>query len=318
MTFETLKNRLLKDDPFTSIIGQENIKEQIKTAILTERNVIIVGQPGIGKTTLVKDLARLLEHNKFVRVQGSPDLTAEDLIGDIDPIKALEYGPLSKEAFTPGKLFKADGGILFFDEINRCPEKLQNALLQALQEKKITIGSYDVDFDANFIFIATMNPEDTNTERMSDVLLDRFDLIYMTYPQDVEEELAIVRRYGKYLIKFSDDLLRYYIKFIHDLRKNDQLEKKPSVRATLGLYERGQAEAVVQKQKEVRYQDVQAVLESVLAHRIRLKPSADFLLTPKEFIKRESHKYKENISTSFVTTTFNSASDNENEEGDDP
>ena len=318
MTFETLKNRLLKDDPFTSIIGQENIKEQIKTAILTERNVIIVGQPGIGKTTLVKDLARLLEHNKFVRVQGSPDLTAEDLIGDIDPIKALEYGPLSKEAFTPGKLFKADGGILFFDEINRCPEKLQNALLQALQEKKITIGSYDVDFDANFIFIATMNPEDTNTERMSDVLLDRFDLIYMTYPQDVEEELAIVRRYGKYLIKFSDDLLRYYIKFIHDLRKNDQLEKKPSVRATLGLYERGQAEAVVQKQKEVRYQDVQAVLESVLAHRIRLKPSADFLLTPKEFIKRESHKYKENISTSFVTTTLNSASDNENEEGDDP
>ena len=318
MTFETLKNRLLKDDPFTSIIGQENIKEQIKTAILTERNVIIVGQPGIGKTTLVKDLARLLEHNKFVRVQGSPDLTAEDLIGDIDPIKALEYGPLSKEAFTPGKLFKADGGILFFDEINRCPEKLQNALLQALQEKKITIGSYDVDFDANFIFIATMNPEDTNTERMSDVLLDRFDLIYMTYPQDVEEELAIVRRYGKCLIKFSDDLLRYYIKFIHDLRKNDQLEKKPSVRATLGLYERGQAEAVVQKQKEVRYQDVQAVLESVLAHRIRLKPSADFLLTPKEFIKRESHKYKENISTSFVTTTFNSASDNENEEGDDP
>ena len=318
MTFETLKNRLLKDDPFTSIIGQENIKEQIKTAILTERNVIIVGQPGIGKTTLVKDLARLLEHNKFVRVQGSPDLTAEDLIGDIDPIKALEYGPLSKEAFTPGKLFKADGGILFFDEINRCPEKLQNALLQALQEKKITIGSYDVDFDANFIFIATMNPEDTNTERMSDVLLDRFDLIYMTYPQDVEEELAIVRRYGKCLIKFSDDLLRYYIKFIHDLRKNDQLEKKPSVRATLGLYERGQAEAVVQKQKEVRYQDVQAVLESVLAHRIRLKPSADFLLTPKEFIKRESHKYKENISTSFVTTTLNSASDNENEEGDDP
>src|SRR3989338_7305882 len=110
MTFETLKNRLLKDDPFTSIIGQENIKEQIKTAILTERNVIIVGQPGIGKTTLVKDLAMLLEHNKFVRVQGSPDLTAEALIGDIDPIKALEYGPLSKEAFTPGKLFKADGG----------------------------------------------------------------------------------------------------------------------------------------------------------------------------------------------------------------
>ena len=71
----------------------------------------------------------------FVRIQRSPDLTAEDLIGDIDPIKALEHGPMSEQAFTPGKIFKANGGILFFDEVNRCPERLQNALLQVLQER---------------------------------------------------------------------------------------------------------------------------------------------------------------------------------------
>ena len=76
-------------------------------------------------------------------------------MGDIDPIKAMKFGPLSMEAFTPGKVFKANRGVLFFDELNRCPEKLQNALLQVLQEKKATIGSYDVDIDADFIFIAT-------------------------------------------------------------------------------------------------------------------------------------------------------------------
>lgn len=294
MTFEQLKQKLINSDPFPSIIGQKHSKEQIVTAILAERNVIIVGQPGIGKTTLVKDLAKLMPgDNKFVRVQGSPDLTAEDLIGDIDPIKAMEFGPLSKEAFTPGKLFKADGGILFFDEINRCPEKLQNSLLQVLQEKRITIGSYDVDFNANFIFIATMNPEDTNTERLSDVLLDRFDLIYMKYPQSIDEEMTIVKNFGKRLRTFPDSLLRYYVGFIQELRTSDQLEKKPSVRATLGLYERGQAEAMLNKHAEVEYLDVQSIMESVLAHRIRLKPSADILLTPKEFLKKEVSKYNE-------------------------
>jgi Mg-chelatase subunit ChlI len=91
-----------------------------------------------------------------VRVQGSPDLTSEDLIGDIDPVKALKHGAMSLEAFSPGKIFKANNGVLFFDEINRCPEKLQNALLQVLEERKLTIAGYDVDFGVDFIFVGTM------------------------------------------------------------------------------------------------------------------------------------------------------------------
>src|SRR3989338_7356809 len=131
-----------KKDPFTEILGQDKVKLQIKSALLTNRHIIIVGPPGVGKTTLAKNIAKLLPGGlkNFVRIQGSPDLAAEDLLGDIDPIKALKYGPLSLEAFQKGKIFKADKGILFFDELNRCPEKLQNALLQVLEEGKATIG----------------------------------------------------------------------------------------------------------------------------------------------------------------------------------
>ena len=197
-TKELNKNLLHEKDPFTDIIGQDMVKKAIKSALLSDRHIILVGPPGIGKTTLAKNIAKLLGKKiPFIRIQGSPDLTVEDLLGDIDPIKALKYGPLSIEAFTKGKIFKADKGILFFDELNRCPEKVQNALLQVLEEKKATIGSYDVDFDIDFIFIGTMNPEDTSTEKLSDVLLDRFDLIYMHYPENIDIEKEIIIKKGK-------------------------------------------------------------------------------------------------------------------------
>src|SRR3989344_2716969 len=149
-----LQQVLLQNNPFPDILGQETVKNDLKSALLVNRHIIIVGPPGIGKTTLAKNVARILPEmtvndcsfhcdphqpicpeckgskaakpktkkvsgmERFIRLQGSPDLTVEDILGDIDPIKALKYGPLSLEAFTPGKIFKANNGILFFDELN--------------------------------------------------------------------------------------------------------------------------------------------------------------------------------------------------------
>jgi MoxR-like ATPase len=291
MLTETIRKKLIEKDPFTDILGQDESKKAIASALLSKRHIIIIGPPGIGKTTLAKNVSSLLGEAPFVRVQGSPDLTVEDLLGDIDPIKALKFGPSSIEAFTKGKIFKADKGVLFFDELNRCPEKLQNALLQVLEEGKATIGGYDIDFNLDFIFIATMNPEDSSTEKLSDVLLDRFDIVYMDYPESIDIEKRIILQKGEQIYDVPDKLLTMMVYFIRMLRSSDKLEKKPSVRATLGLYERSQAHAILQRKKQVEFEDVQAVLISVLAHRIRLKPSSRYLITPTDFVKQEFEKH---------------------------
>lgn len=325
MEQKELRHIFLKQDIFRHIIGLDSVKKQVKSALLTGRHIILVGPPGIGKTTLAKNIASLLPEikaydcgfrckvddpkcpvctgsmktgkrrrkitlqgiDRFIRVQGSPDLTVEDLIGDIDPIKAMKYGPLSLEAFTPGKIFKANNGILFFDEVNRCSEKLQNALLQVLEEGKATIGSYEMDFDIDLIFIGTMNPKDFSTENLSDVFLDRFDLIKMDYPESLDDEETIVLRKGKKLLDINHNTLRTIIAFVRSLRNSSKLEKFPSVRASLGLYERVQSNALLSGRKHVNFKDIREAMDSVLAHRIKLKPSIRYLQSPSEVLEEE-------------------------------
>ena len=329
-----MKFNNLNANAYPSIIGLQDVKKQLTSALILGRHVVLVGGPGMGKTTLVRDLALLLPvqqlndcgfHCKpdepvcpkcvhsnesvktiecegselFVRVQGSPDLTVEDLIGDIDPIKAMKYGPLSSEAFTPGKIFKANNGILFFDELNRCSQRLQNVLLQVLEEKKVTVGNFDVDIPVDFVFVGTMNPQDTNTESLSDVLLDRFDLIYVHYPTIQKDEEHIVRENGISLLEFPEKLFSEMVLFVRNMRINPDLEKVPSVRATLGLYERSQAIAQLNGHKAVRPLDIMEALTSVIAHRIKLKPSIAYLKDPVQFLQDEFKEFCEEQSISL-------------------
>jgi magnesium chelatase subunit I len=324
MIQEHFKTLFMKGDVLTDILGQGHVKHELKSALLVGRHILVIGPPGIGKTTLAKNVAKLLPEmevndcsyhcdpknpqcpecrsgkskkkkiagsERFVRIQGSPDLTAEDLIGDIDPVKAMQYGPLSIQAFTPGKIFKANQGVLFFDELNRCPEKLQNALLQALQEGYVTIGSYDVDLQTNFIFIGTMNPEDSNTEKIADVLLDRFDVVYMSYPETLDTEMQIVKKAGEKLVTFSDKLLMLGVLFVRLLRESKDVEKAPGVRASIGLYERSQANAFLAGRSSVTIKDLQDAIISVVAHRIKLKPSVSYLTSEMDFVKSQMEKF---------------------------
>ncbi|MBD3259886.1 hypothetical protein GF371_04630, partial [Candidatus Woesearchaeota archaeon] len=166
-------------------------------------------------------------------------------------------------------------------------------LLQVLEEGTATIGSYTIDLPANFIFIGTMNPEDfAGTERLSEVFMDRFDLIYMGYPEDKETEKNIVLRSGERLeVEFPGKLMDLMIEFVGTLRKSKDLERKPSVRATIGLYERAQSNSYLNGRKKVGFYDIQDSLLSVLRHRIKLKPSIKYLKDVSDFIKEEFNNF---------------------------
>jgi len=120
----------------------------------------------------------------------------------------------------------------------------------------------------------------------------RFDLVYMHYPENINIEKEIILKKGKKIdnIKVSDKLLELMIYFVRLLRGDKNIEKKPSVRASLGLYERSQSNALLNKRKNISFDDIKEAVISVLAHRIRLKPSVKYLQSPEDYIKEQFEK----------------------------
>ena len=335
-----LSSRKQGKDILSVIIGQEDAKEEILASILSGHHLLIEGPPGIGKTTLTKNIAFSLPpvkavkgcpyhcnptapvcptcrmkiesgqkleaeevggQKRFVRIQGSPDLTAEDLLGDIDPSMAFKYGPQDYRSFTPGKLLRGNRGVVFFDEINRVPEKLQNALLEVLEEGVATIGPYDVDYPANFVMIATMNPrEHAGVEELSDVLLDRFDVVKMTYPETAERENDIIRRYGMKFegITVSDEVVNTIVKLVRSTREDPwskELDQPASVRAGLSLYEKVQALALLQGENKAKVEDIKRVATSALGSRVKPSPESKYYDDPFGFIEELTAKVLEEV-----------------------
>jgi len=236
------------------------------------------------------DTLEVVGRQRFVRIQGSPDLTAEDLLGDIDPTQAFKYGTQDYRAFTPGKLLKGNRGIVFFDELNRVPEKLQNALLQVLEEGIATIGPYDVDYPANFMMIATMNPrERAGVEELSDVLLDRFDVVKMGYPETPEGEKEILLRYGERIdkVEIPAEVLDSIVRLVRATREepwSKELDQAASVRAGLSLYEKVQAMALLGGRSKARVEDIKRMAISAMGSRIKPSPESKFYDDPFKLI----------------------------------
>ena len=183
MTKTTVKDKIqaLKAEVEKVIVGQQELIEGILVGLLSDGHILLEGYPGLGKTMTVKTLARVIDA-EFHRIQFTPDLVPGDILG----FEMLEPGS-TKITVHKGPIFT---NLLLADEINRAPAKVQSALLEAMQERQVTIGRTTYPLEKLFLVLATQNPiEVTGTYLLPEAEVDRFMLkLRITYPSYVEEK----------------------------------------------------------------------------------------------------------------------------------
>ncbi|MBL0169892.1 MAG: MoxR family ATPase [Gemmatimonadaceae bacterium] len=276
------------------IVGQESVVEQALIALFAGGNCLLVGVPGLAKTLLISTLARALDL-KFSRIQFTPDLMPSDVTGT-DVIQDDPTTGHRRLAFMPGPVF---ANVLLADEINRTPPKTQAALLEAMQERRVTVQGRTYDLDAPFFVFATQNPiELEGTYPLPEAQLDRFMLEVMLDYSPEEDEVAIVRAttslppeavqpvVGKAEIlafqrvvrrlPIADAVTRYAVRLVRTSRPGDgapdfvtqYVSYGASVRAAQALVLGAKARALLQGRASAGFEDVRALARPVLRHRV--------------------------------------------------
>ena len=283
-----------------SVLGQEHIVSRLIMGLLADGNILIEGLPGLAKTRAVRSMAEAIE-GKFSRIQFTPDLLPSDVIGT--QLLQEENG---KQVFHfhPGPIF---GNIILADEINRAPAKIQSAMLEAMEERQVTVAGKSYKLPKLFNVMATQNPlEQEGTFPLSEAQKDRFfmhvkidyakteaefEMIKMIQEERFEEkkpqekipqEMIFAARREVAQVKFSDAIGHYIVELVfatrYPLRYSKQLEVMIDVgvspRATLALTQCAQANAWMQGRDEVTVQDVRAVIKDVFHHRLVISEHA--------------------------------------------
>ena len=269
------------------IIGKAEVTELMLVALLVEGHVLLEDVPGIGKTTLAKALARSLDCS-FARIQFTPDLLPSDVTGlNIYNQKRQDF------EFRPGPVLNQ---VLLADEINRATPRTQSSLLEAMQERQITVDGETCPLPRPFIVIATQNPiELEGTFPLPEAQVDRFLMqLRLGYPS-LEEEDEILQRYQHsdplinlravattedvlalqrqaQDIHVSTDVRNYVLQVARTTREHEAVDLGVSPRGTMALFKASQALAALRGRDYVIPSDVQHLCPPILAHRIHISP----------------------------------------------
>ena len=286
--------KLMQEELQKVIVGQDEVIEQIFAAIFTRGHCLLVGVPGLAKTLMVSTMARILDI-QFKRIQFTPDLMPSDITGT-NVLEEDDEGHRNFR-FVAGPIFS---NILLADEINRTPPKTQAALLQAMQEREVTVGQQTYALPDPFFTIATQNPiEQEGTYPLPEAQLDRFMFnIKVDYPSSDEEEriLASTTRgektevqkvlSGKAIINLqnlvgkvavSEYIIQYVARLVRATRPKDAtapvfikelVDWGAGPRAGQFLIHAGKALAAMDGRFSVAIEDVQKIVIPVLRHRI--------------------------------------------------
>jgi MoxR-like ATPase len=297
------------------IVGQEQIVENVLISLIAEGHILLEGVPGLAKTLLIKTLSQTLEAS-YHRIQFTPDLLPADIIGT--KIYIHEDGTFKTRL---GPIF---ANFILADEINRAPPKVQSALLEAMQEKQVTISRESYPLKRPFLVLATQNPLETEgTYRLPEAQIDRFMFkLLIDYPSIDEEKIIIDRMTeGKEIsvqkkltsdeiIKmqdftrkvYADDRIKGYATMIVDATRNPDeygldvdghIEYGASPRASIWLILAAKAKALISGRGYVLPEDIKAVAHEVLRHRIILTYEAEAEdITSDDIIKKIVEKIK--------------------------
>ena len=278
-----------------AVIGQEAVVELMLTSLLVGGHILLEGVPGTAKTLLAQAFAASL-HLHFGRIQFTPDLMPGDVLGT-----NLFNFQTNSFVLTKGPIFTQ---LLLADEINRTPPKTQAALLQAMNERVVTIDGHDHALGEDFMVVATQNPiEQQGTYPLPEAQLDRFLFKIIIDHPGRDEEREIVRRHGHRsamprladfgltavadgaalagmrgaveTIRLSDALIDYIVDVVRATRENASLEVGASTRAANMLAAAARAFAALQGRDFVIPDDIKALALPVLRHRLLLSPGAE-------------------------------------------
>src|SRR5678815_4184454 len=270
----TSRERLLHEIRKT-IVGQDDVVEQVLLSLFVGGHSIITGVPGLAKTLLVRTISSVLDLS-FKRIQFTPDLMPADITGTeiIEEDRATGRRALQ---FIRGPIF---ANIVLADEINRTPPKTQAALLEAMQEGRVTVQGVSYDLPKPFHVLATQNPiEMEGTYPLPEAQLDRFMFMVKIGYLPEEQEVAVVKQ-----TPASDTVSRYAVRLVNASRPgtpaapdfvNKWVTWGGSLRASQFLIFGGKARAILRGRYNVSCEDVRAVAPAVLRHRVLLNFQAE-------------------------------------------